>query len=114
MEVGDVWPKLSGTIPKRRINATDVAALLSGTPFTASALWRLSTYVADSASTYGIWVNMPSCQMNAMTPDDLSAKRRFGAGYNWTAFWDETAGYDFQVSLVCGVSASALSSPFAI
>jgi hypothetical protein len=52
--------------------------------------------------------------MNSLTPDDLAARRRFGASYNWTAFYDEAAGYDFQVSLVCGVSAASLSSPFTI
>jgi hypothetical protein len=70
--------------------------------------------VADSPSTYGLWIAMPSCQMNSLTPDDLAARRRFGASYNWTAFYDEAAGYDFQVSLVCGVSAASLSSPFTI
>jgi hypothetical protein len=114
MEYGDTWPRLTGTIPKRRINATDIAALLSGTSFAATAKWRLQTYVADSPSTYGLWIAMPSCQMNALTPDDLAARRRFGASYNWTAFYDEAAGYDFQVSLVCGVSAASLSSPFTI
>lgn len=111
MEQSDDQVKISGTIPKRRFNATDFAALLAGTTFSATARWRTPGYVADSPSKYGLWIVMPACQLNAGTPDELYSRRRFGASYNWWAAYDETAGYDFQVVLVCGVSAASLSSP---
>lgn len=114
MEQGDTWPSLAGTIPKRRINGTDFAALINASTFAATARWRTVNYVAASPSKYGIWIAMPAVQLTGGTPDDLAGVRRFGASYNWAAQWDEASGYDFQVSLVCGVSAANLSSPFTI
>lgn len=114
MEQGDTWPTLTGTIPKRRLNATDWAALIAASTFSATARWRTPAYVSDSPSKYGLWCTMPAVQLVGGTPDELYARRRFGASYNWAAQWDETTGYDFLFSLVCGVSATNLSSPFTI
>lgn len=114
MEVGDAPIQVSGSIPMRRFAAADFAALLAGTTFSAKARWLSPSYVGNSNAKYGVWCIMPSCQYRAGTPDDLYNRRRFGASFDWWAAYDETAGYDAQFALVCGVPAASLSAPFTI
>lgn len=114
MEFGDNPPELTGSIPKRRFNPTDWAALVAGTTFSTKARWLTRNYVADAPSRYAMWIEQPACQYTQGTPDELMSRRRWGATFNWKAFYDETAGYDFRFTLTCGVNAAALSSPFAI
>jgi hypothetical protein len=114
MEFGDDPSELTGSIPKRRFSATDWAALVAGTTFSTKARWLAPGYVGDSSSRYAQWIEQAACQYTQGTPDELMSRRRWGATFNWKAFYDETAGYDFRITLVCGVSAAALSSPFTI
>lgn len=110
MEHGDTWPKLSGSIPKRKMDTDDFAALWAGSVFSAIARWRARSYVGNSPSKYALWVNMPACQYDSGTPDDLAARRRFGSTFNWRAQWDEATAADVTFTLVCGVSPAQLTS----
>lgn len=111
MEQGDDKVKLTGSIPKRRINNVDFNALLGGTTFAASARWRTPTYIAQSPTRYAMWIEMPSCQLRAGTPDDLANRRRFGASYDFWGAYDDVAGYDLRITVIAATTAAQLSTP---
>ena len=109
MEQGDEQVKVTGSIPKRVLAATDVDALLAATTFSARARWQTPKIVGATAAFYTVWVEMPSCQLVGGTPDAVANKRRFGATYDFEAAYDETNGYDCRVTLVNDVPALGAS-----
>jgi hypothetical protein len=102
--------RLTGTIPKRRMNANDWAALIQTSTFHAIAKWIGRSLIGATVAPYQMWVDMPSCQYTAVTPDELNQSRRHGASYNFWAAYDETAGYDVKISLL-GSLASVVAYP---
>jgi hypothetical protein len=110
IEVGDAQARLTGTIPKRRMNANDWAALIQTSTFHAIAKWIGRSLIGATVAPYQMWVDMPSCQYTAVTPDELNQARRHGASYNFWAAYDETAGYDVKISLL-GSLASVVAYP---
>jgi hypothetical protein len=110
IEVGDAQARLTGTIPKRRMNANDWAALIQTSTFHAIAKWIGRSLIGATVAPYQMWVDMPSCQYTAVTPDELNQNRRHGASYNFWAAYDETAGYDVKITLL-GSLASVVAYP---
>lgn len=100
LEVGDAQARLTGSVPKRRVNAADFAALINASTFHAVAKFLGRSNIGATAAPYQMWLDMPSCQLTGATLDDLSANRRHGGSYNWFAAYDETAGYDVKITLL--------------
>lgn len=100
IEVGDAQARLTGSIPKRRMNTNDWNALIAMSTFHGVAKWLGRSNIAATTAPYQMWVDMPSCQYTAIAPDDLNQNRRHGASYNFWAAYDETAGYDVKITLL--------------
>lgn len=107
MEQGDDRVKVTGTVSKRSIAAADWDAAQTGATFSATAKWKSQKVIGATATKYGLWVQMPGCQYQGITPEEISNKRRFGASYDFSAAWDETAGYDCRITLVNAIGAIA-------
>jgi hypothetical protein len=104
LEFGDDQAYMTGSIPKRALNSNDYDALLAATTFAATAKWRSSKSILATAYKYGLWVEMPACQLVGGDADEIGNKRRIGASYDWFAAYDETLGYDVKITLVNDVS----------
>jgi hypothetical protein len=104
LEHGDDQVYLTGSIPKRSLNATDYDALLGATTFAATARWKSSKSILATAYKYALWIEMPACQYVGGDADDIGNKRHIGASYDFFAAYDETAGYDVKITLVNDVS----------
>lgn len=103
MEYNDI-SLMSGTVHKRTVDVDDLGADLSAATFAASARWRGESMVSTSGARYAAFVNAPSCQFVGGDPDDLKNQTRFANTLQWFAAYDETAGYDFKISLINGVA----------
>jgi hypothetical protein len=104
LEHADDRVQLRGTIPKAVLAAADVDALLAGTTFAAKAKWESPQVIAGGYK-YRMWIEMPKVQLSGGTPEPLANRRRFGGSWEWFATWDESAGYDFKITLVDAVPA---------
>jgi hypothetical protein len=104
LEYGDAQVAVTGSIPKRALNANDYDALLNASTFSAMARWRSPKTILATSYQYGLWVEMPACQIVGGDAEDMGNKRRIGASYDWFAAYDETAGYDVRFTLVNDVT----------
>lgn len=105
MELGNEQVAVTGSIPKRRINGTDFQALLDASTFAATARWRSKAKIGSTGKLYGLWCEMPSCQLRGGGSSDLRNSRRMEASYDWVAAIDEVAGYDVKITVVNALSA---------
>ncbi len=106
MEHGDDKVMLTGSIPKTVLDPDDYDALINATTFSARARWKSPKVIGATSYPYTMWIEMPAAQYSGGQPDPIANKRRFGQTLDFRAAWDETAGYDFRVSLVNGLSAA--------
>lgn len=106
LEVGDAQARMTGTIPKRRMNPNDWAALIATSTFAAVANWNGRSNIGATNIPYQAWVEMPSCQLLGATFDELNQNRRHGASYPFWAAYDETAGYDVKITLLGSLAAA--------
>jgi hypothetical protein len=104
MEHGDERVYLTGSIPKSALADADVDNLISAGTFSATAKWKTPVAVAPSTYKYSMWIQMPACQYVGGQPDELANKRHLGGSFDWFAAWDEVTGYDFKITIVCGIS----------
>ncbi|MDQ5821224.1 MAG: hypothetical protein M3540_07285 [Actinomycetota bacterium] len=107
---GDARLRLTGSIPKYRLAAADLDALLAGTTFAAKARWRSPKVIGATAYKYSMWVEMPACQYTGGAPADLTNSRRVGGSFDFTAAYDETAGYASKITLVNSIT--SIGAPF--
>lgn len=110
MEHGDERVRITGTAPASRLNDAEIDALLAGTTFAATARWQSPKVIGATSYPYTIWFEMPACQIDGGDPDELRNARRFGGTWNFTAAWDEAAGYDAKITVVNAVSAAMLET----
>lgn len=104
---GDKQVTVTGSIPKRVLDADDMNALLNASTFSAKARWKSPTSIAATAYKYSLWVEMPACQYVGGEPDEITNRRRRGGSFDWKAAWDEALGYDVKITLVNDVAAIA-------
>lgn len=109
LEHADERVQLRGTIPKSALDPDDIDALLAGTTFAGTAKWVSPKSIAALADApqnkYRMFIEMPALQYTGGQADELANRRRFGANFDWFATWDETAGYDFKITLINAVAA---------
>ena len=96
---------LTGSMSTRYIVDADMDLLMSGDPFPATAKWVSESLVGSTGGAYSMWVEMPACMHKSGGPAELGNNRRWPASFEWAAHYDESAGYDAKVTLVCGVTA---------
>lgn len=106
MEHGDDRVRLTGSIPKTSIDTDDYDALVSAASFSAKAIWRSPKVIGATAAFYTLALEMPACQYTGGGPAEIANRRRHGMPLDFWAAWDETAGYDFRITLVNGVTAA--------
>ncbi len=106
MEHGDDKVMLTGSIPKTVLDPDDYDALINATTFAARARWKSPKVIGATAYPYTMWIEMPAAQYSGGQPDPLANKRRFGQTLDFRAAWDETAGYDFKITLVNGLTSA--------
>jgi hypothetical protein len=100
LEQGDEQVQVTGSVPKRVLDGTDLAALLAATSFAAKARWITPKTIGATVYKYSLWIEMPSCQLVSGSPDELGNKRRHGASYDFFAAYDEALGYDAKITVV--------------
>lgn len=97
----------TGSITKNALDTDDIAALMAGTPttFAAKARWDTGRQIAATGYNYKLWIEMPSCQLTGLDPDELSNRRRFSGRYDFIASYDEATGSDVKITLTSSVTA---------
>lgn len=88
MEKGEAPISITGSIPKRRLDADDYAALMAATGFAAKAKWLSTASIAATAYKYTLWAEMDNCQYVAGGPGALENKRRIGGSFDFAATSD--------------------------
>ena len=96
---------LTGSMSTRYIVDADMDLLMSGDPFPATAKWVSESLVGSTGGAYSMWVEMPACMHKSGGPAELGNNRRWPASFEWAAHYDESAGYDARITLVCAVTA---------
>lgn len=104
MQHGDERVYLTGSIPKSALADADVDNLINAATFSATAKWKTVVNVGATSYKYQMWIQMPSCQYVGGQPDELANRRQIGGSFDWFSAWDEAAGYDFKITIVCAVS----------
>lgn len=109
MELGDEQVRVSGSIPKRILSATDYDALMAASTFSARARWKTSKVIGATTYAYTVVFELPACQYVTGNADALGNKRRFGSTFDFEAAYDETTGIDARITLVNDVTALGTS-----
>jgi hypothetical protein len=73
---------VSGSIPKRQLDADDWDALVQAAGFEALAKWISDTVIA-AGYPYKLFAHMANCQYVGGEADALANQRRHGATYDW-------------------------------
>lgn len=84
LEKGDPPIIVTGTVPKRLVDADDYDALLNATGFATKVRW-LSTVNITGSYKYALWVQMTNAQYTDGGPQALANRRRIGGTFNWKA-----------------------------
>lgn len=101
------WPTLTGGVSMDSYDPDDRDSFLAASTFASRGHWRTRSKVGSSGALYQFFVEAPSCQLVGGTgQEDLAAKRRHAASYNWKAGYDSVAGYDFRFTFVAALVAS--------
>ena len=110
LEMADTRVAVTGTIPKTKLAAADIDAVLSGATFAAGATWTLPTNIGATNYPYTLDVDMPSCQYTGGDAAELANRRVFGHDLEFFAAWNEAAGYDARWTVVN--ASSSIAAPF--
>ncbi len=98
--------RMTGTVGMDEFDVDDRTSFLEADTFNALAHWRTESKIGSSGALYEMFVRAPACQiLGGQGVDELSARRRHGASYNWGAAYDQTAGFDFQITITAALSA---------
>lgn len=93
---------VSGSIPKRHIDADDYDALLNATRFAVKVRWQ-STVAITGSYNYAAWLECDGAEYRAGGPEALTNRRRIGASFDWKASYDG-AGASSKWTVVNGTS----------
>ncbi len=104
---GDQQVRVTGSVPKRVLDADDYDALINATTFSAKARWKSTKSILATGYKYSLWLEMPACQYVGGDSDEITNRRRRGASFDFFAAWDETLGFDSKFTLVNDISAVA-------
>ena len=108
LELAEGQVAVTGSIPKRLLDATDYDALVAATTFAMTARWKTPTNIGATNYKYSLWCQMPAAQYISGEAEELvGSRRRHGHSFDWFAAWDEAAGYDVRWTLVNDVTAIA-------
>lgn len=98
--------EMTGSVGMDEFDPTDRDSLLEASTFSAKAHWRTRSKIGSTGALYEMFVEVPSCQLvGGQGAQDLGARRRHSASYEWGAVYDDAAGYDFRLTLTSGISA---------
>lgn len=92
-------PTVSGTIPKRSLDADDWEALVAGTQF-AARMHYVHSQPAAGAYRHQLWVELPGCQYQGGKADAIKNERRNKASFDWAARYDEVSAGWATLTLV--------------
>lgn len=106
MEKGDAPIVVSGSIPKRHLDADDWDALLAATGFTVKARWQSTISIGATSYKYTLWLECNNAQYTGGDPDPLANTRVTGASYNWKATYAGTPGSS-KFTLCCATTSYA-------
>ncbi len=73
---------VSGTIPRRQLDSSDIDALMAATGFTLTARWVSDSIIASSYP-YKAFVSCANAQFTDGEPQPLMNRRRHGADFSW-------------------------------
>lgn len=102
---GDGFVTLSGTVEMADADPDDRTAHYEGDTFAALAHYQSRSKIGSTGARYEMFVDVPAAQITAGPgPEDLAAKRRFGASYGWTATYDTATSKDFTITVTSGLT----------
>ena len=78
-------PHVMGTIKKRVLNATDLAAMYAGTQFDVKIKLGHRQAIGATAYHHGVWLDVPGCQYVGAARDPIENKRRREGTFTWEA-----------------------------
>lgn len=103
---GDEQVRVTGSIPKRVLDADDMNGLLNASTFSATARWVSKVNIGATGYPYKLFVQMPACQyIGGDGADPITNRRRRGGSFDWFAAWSEGSGYDVRLTLINDVTA---------
>jgi hypothetical protein len=103
-EVGS-FCRVTGSVEMDQMDVDDLDSLREASVFAASSHWRTRSKIGSTGALYQMWAEMPSCQYSGGTgPEDLAAKRRHSASFDFEAVYDTVAGYDCRLTFTSGLS----------
>ncbi len=106
MEHGDDQVQVTGSIPKRVLDADDYDAIVNATTFAAKARFKSASVIGATSYGYALHIDMPACQYVSGSPAEMGNRRRFGMDdVGFFAALSDTAGYDVRITLVNDVTA---------
>jgi hypothetical protein len=83
---------VTGSIPKRQIDADDYDALLAATGFAVKIRWQSTVNIGATSYKYTLWFEALNAQYMDGGPEALANKRRHGGSFNWKATYAGAAG----------------------
>jgi hypothetical protein len=98
----------TGTVTMDSIDEDDRTAHYEGDVFAMLAHWKSTRKIGSTGALYQMFVDAPSCQITGGTgPEELAAKRNFGASYTWGAFYDEGEAKDVEITFATPLTTAA-------
>jgi hypothetical protein len=97
--------RLTGNLTAHQFDDQDWDAMMSAGPFTATADYLGDTKISTSGAYYRMWIEMAAAQLVGGGPEGLKNMRRHGASWEFSSAYSESAGYDFRITLLSGVTA---------
>lgn len=101
----DGFLALTGNLTRRQFDNDDWDALIAADAFAVTIRAISEQHIGATSYPYSMWVEAPGAQFAGGTPETLKNQARHSFDFDWVAGYDSTAGTDFTVTLVDGVTA---------
>lgn len=104
MEYTDTYPSVAGNVSRNAIDKLSLQALEDLRQFSAKARWLGESSVSTSGTAYGLWLEMPGCQIPSGGQEAQTTARRTPSSFAFEARYSESAGFDARFTVVCAVA----------
>jgi hypothetical protein len=111
LRYGTGFVTATGTVTMDEADPDDRDLLYEGTQFSAMSHHRTQSKIGSSGCPYQFFTQLHGAQHNGGSGiEDLAAKRRHGASFNWKAGHDQAAGADITFTAVSGLTQAGLET----
>lgn len=111
LRYGTGFVTMTGTVAMDEADVDDRDLQNEATQFSALSHYRTQSKVGSSGCPYQFFTQLHGAQIVGGTGvEDMAAKRRHAASYNWKAGYDSGAGADFTITAVSGLTQAGLET----